>query len=228
MSELIGSVFSFVFGSHSMIATILISMFPIIELKGAIPIGMSEVYWGEFALNGTEAFLFSLLGSSLVVPIIALIFTPILNFLKKTKLFRRLGEYIDEKVKKHSEKINAKTDGESAVSNKKTFLKCLLIFGFVAIPVPLTGVWTGTCVAVAIGLKFWQTVLSVVLGNIVAGLIIVFVCSIFPEFTTILSIIFLAIVLVLAIIVVCKVLFSKKKVDNENSKAEVVEIESEE
>lgn len=226
MSELIGSVFSFVFGSHSMIATILISMFPIIELKGAIPIGMSDVYWGEFALNGTEAFLFSLLGSSLVVPIIALIFTPILNWLKRARLFRRLGEYIDEKVKNHSAKINAKTDGESVVSNKKTFLKCLLIFGFVAIPVPLTGVWTGTCVAVAIGLKFWQTVLSVVLGNIVAGLIIVFVCSIFPEFTTILSIIFLAIVLVLAIIVVCKVLFSKKKVDNE--KELVVEVEKEE
>lgn len=228
MSELIGRVFSFVFGSHSMIATILISMFPIIELKGAIPIGMSEVYWGEFALNGTEAFLFSLLGSSLVVPIIALIFTPILNFLKKTKLFKRLGEYIDEKVKKHSAKITEKADGESGKNGGKTFIKCLLIFGFVAIPVPLTGVWTGTCVAVAIGLKFWQTVLSVVLGNIVAGLIIVFVCSIFPEFTTILSIIFLAIVLVLLLAVVFKVCFSKKKIDEDNSKTDAIEMETEE
>ena len=49
--------------------------------------------------------------------------------------------------------------------------------------------------AVAIGLKFWQTVLSVVLGNMVAGLIIATVCAVFPEFTTILFIIFLVFIL---------------------------------
>ena len=211
MAGLIGKIFSFVFGSHSIIATVLISMLPIIELKGAIPIGMSIDYWGEYALNGTQAFLFSLLGSCLVVPIIALIFTPILNWLKKTKIFRKLGTFIDEKVTKHSSKINRQVDDSNKKS--KTWLKCLLIFGFVAVPLPLTGVWTGTCIAVVIGLKFWQTVLSVILGNVVAGLIIVFVCSVFPEIITILSIVFILIVLVLLCIVLVKIFISKKPDD---------------
>lgn len=216
MADILGKIFSFVFGNHSMIATVIISMFPIIELKGAIPIGMSVDYFGEYALDGTSAFLLSLLGSSLVVPIIALIFTPILNWLKRTKLFSKVGEYIDQKVNKHKSDIDSKVD-KTKNSTKSTIIKSLLIFGFVAIPLPLTGVWTGTCVAVAVGLNLWQTCLSVILGNIVAGLIIVFVCSVFPEIITILSIVFIAIVLVLVAIILFKMFLPK---DNTREKSE--------
>ena len=210
MAELIGSFFASIFGTHSMIATILISMFPIIELKGAIPIGMSVDYWGNYALSGTRSFLFSLLGSCLVVPILAIVFMPILNWLKKTKLFKKIATFVESKVKKHTDDIDKKVDNSSNKKNK-TWLKCLLIFSFVAVPLPLTGVWTGTCVAVIIGLKYWQTVLSVVLGNIVAGLIIVFVCSIFPAFTNVILYIFLACVVIFAIYGLIKGIISKKK-----------------
>lgn len=210
MADILGKIFSFVFGNHSMIATVIISMFPIIELKGAIPIGMSVDYFGEYALDGTSAFLLSLLGSSLVVPIIALIFTPIINWLKRTKLFKRFGEYIDQKVSRHKRDIDSKVDS-TRTKTKSTIIKCLLIFGFVAIPLPLTGVWTGTCVAVAVGLNLWQTCLSVILGNVVAGLIIVFVCSVFPEIITILSIVFILIVLVLIAIILFKMFLPRKE-----------------
>lgn len=220
MAEIIGKLISFVFGNNSIIATVLISMFPIIELKGAIPIGMSTDYWGEFALNSNQAFLFSLLGSCLVVPVVALVFIPLLDWFKKTKIFRKLGDFLDRKVTKHSSKINKQVDDTK--KNKKTLLKCLLIFGFVAVPLPLTGVWTGTCIAVVIGLKFWQTVLSVILGNVVAGLIIVFVCAVFPEIITILSIVFIAIVLIMVVMVVFKIFFSKNA-DTEEIKTENVE-----
>ena len=209
MADFIGGIFSSVFGNHSIFATILISMFPIIELKGAIPIGMSVDYWGIYALNGVESLLFSLIGSSLVVPIIALVFKPILNWLKKTRVFKSIGTFIDDKVKKHSEKLEGEAD--KTKSSKKTFIKCLGVFGFVAVPLPLTGVWTGTCVAVAIGLNFWQTCVSAILGNIVAGLIIMFVCSIFPEITTILSIIFLAIVLCIFVWVIVQIIINTRK-----------------
>ena len=215
MEEFLGGIFAGIFGEHSILATIIISMFPLIELKGGIPVGMSADFWGEHALNGTQAFLFALLGSCLVVPILALIFTPIINWLKRTKVFRRLGEMIDQKVKNHSESINNKTSTEKS-SAKKAWIKCLLIFGFVAIPLPLTGVWTGTCVAVAIGLKFWQTVVSVILGNIVAGLIITCVCSVFPEFTTIIFIIFLAIIACMIVYGLIKYLIGKKRANAEN------------
>lgn len=210
MVEFLGGIFASIFGEHSILATILISMFPLIELKGGIPVGMSRDFWGANVLNGTQAFLFALLGSCLIVPIIALIFKPILEWLKKTKVFRKIGEFIDDKVKTHSESINAKTESEKSTV-KKVWLKALFVFGFVAIPLPLTGVWTGTCVSVAIGLNFWQTCLSAILGNIVAGLIIVFVCSVFPEFTTIIFIIFIAIILVLLAYGIIKFVISNKK-----------------
>ena len=217
MTEFLANFFVSIFGSNSIFATTLISMLPIIELKGAIPIGMSVDYWGEFALTNMEAFLFSLLGSCIVVPIVALIFTPILNFLKRTRFFKNIGKFIDEKVKKHSEKIDGQAEEKSSAG--KVWFKALCVFGFVAIPLPLTGVWTGTCVAVAIGLKFWQTCVSVILGNIVAGLIIMFVCSIFPEIITILSIVFLSIVLAIIIWLIVKIIIrskKNKKVESEN------------
>jgi len=208
--ELLGSFFATIFGEHSIIATIIISMVPLIELKGGIPVGMSTDFWGNNALNGTQGFLYALLGSCLVVPIIALIFTPILNWLKRTKMFRKIGEMIDNKVKKHTKGIEEKVDSEKT-SSKKVWIKSLAVFAFVAVPLPLTGVWTGTCVAVAIGLKFWQTCLSVILGNVLAGLIIVFVCSVFPQFTTVLFLIFLGIIALLLIAGVVKYFISRKK-----------------
>ena len=210
MFEFLGGIFASIFGTHSAIATVIISMFPLIELKGGIPVGMSTDFWGNYALNGTQAFLYALLGSCLVVPILALIFTPIINWLKKTKLFKKLGHVIDQKVKTHSANINSKISDEKS-KTKKTWIKCVLLFAFVAVPLPLTGVWTGTCVGVAIGLKFWQNVVSVVLGNIVAGLIIVFVCSVFPEFTTILFVIVLVLIIIMLTVGVIKFVISSKK-----------------
>ena len=219
MVEFLGGIFATIFGEHSILATIIISMFPLIELKGGIPVGMSVDFWGSNALNGTQAFLFALLGSCLVVPILAYVFTPIVNWLKRTKIFKKLGEMIDQKVKKHSESINNNTESEKSRANI-VWIKSLLIFLFVAIPLPLTGVWTGTCVAVAIGLKYWQTVLSVVLGNVVAGLIIVFVCSVFPEFTTVIFIIFLTIIVMMLVYALIKYFVSKKKSMNKDTTSE--------
>lgn len=214
MAEFIGGIFASIFGSHSILATILISMFPIIELKGAIPVGMNDKFWGEYALNGTQAFLFSLLGSCLVVPILALIFKPLINWLKGTKAFRKIGTFIDNKVRKHSASISARAENSENKSKKKVLIKMLGVFAFVSVPLPLTGVWTGTCVAVAVGLNFWQTVLSVVLGNIVAGVIITTICAIFPQFTTILFLIVLAFVVAIVIYSVIKFALSNKK-DNQ-------------
>lgn len=209
MVDFLGKIFAGIFGTHSGLATVIISMFPLIELKGGIPVGMSTDFWGENALDATTSFLLAMLGSCLVVPILALIFKPIIEWLKKTKFFRKIGNMLDQKIKNHSESIKDKTKNEKSQA-KKTWLKCLFIFGFVAVPLPLTGVWTGTCVAVAIGLKYWQVVLSCVLGNMVAGLIIVTVCAVFPQFTTILFLIFLVFILIMIAYSIIKHIVAKK------------------
>ena len=210
MIEGLGKFFVTIFGRNSWLATTIISMFPIIELKGAIPVGVSREFWGDNALSEPKAFLFSLLGSCLVVPIIALIFKPVISYMKQTKVFKRVALVIEDKVKSSSKRITINSEDGGRSSTKKTILKMLGVFGFVAIPLPLTGVWTGTCIAVCLGLRFWQTVLSVVLGNIVAGFLVTTVCTLFPNFTSILFLIVLAIVIVLLLIMLIKVLTTKK------------------
>lgn len=231
MTEAIRNIFSSIFGDNVILATILIAMLPIIELRGAIPFSMSIDFWGANALSNITGFLYSFLGSSLVVPILALIFIPVINWLKKTKLFAGLATKIENRIKSKSDKINDDADNKtieytelaesenkevknsiSAVKNKKKFwLKVLGLFAFVAIPIPLTGVWTGTCIGVMLGFNFWQTCGIVIVGNLTAGLIITFVCSIFPSFTNVILYIFLACVVIFAIYGLIKGIISKKK-----------------
>ena len=220
MTEFVGQLLASIFGTHSWIATILVSMIPMFELKGAIPIGMSSDFWGNSALGGVEAFLLSLLGSCLVVPILALLFKPLINWLKKTKVFRKLGETLDKRIQRKSDKVMQDVEDQTS-EKKKTWQKMLGVFLFVSVPLPLTGVWTGTCIAVAIGLKFWQTIVSVIAGNIVAGLIIVFVCSVFPQFTTILFYIIASIIIAMILVWLIKMLIEKikhQKVKADNDK----------
>ena len=223
MTETIRNIFSTIFGNNVILATILIAMLPIIELRGAIPFAMSIDFWGTNAMSNISAFIYGFLGSSFVVPILALCFMPVLNWLKKTKIFAKLAKKIESRVKSKSDKINEDANNKSQQHTEliiqentkkydaKFWLKALGLFAFVAIPLPLTGVWTGTCIGVVLGFKFWQTCAIVIAGNLTAGLIITFICSIFPTFTTIILYIFIAFVVIFAIYGLVKGLLSKKK-----------------
>lgn len=223
MTEAIRNLFANIFGDHVILATIIIAMLPIIELRGAIPFAMSIDFWGSNALSNISAFLWSFVGSSLVVPILALIFIPIINWLKKTKWFSGIATKIESRIKSKTDKINQDAEDKSQVNTeqvapeiskkhrKKMWLKALGLFSFVAVPLPLTGVWTGTCVGVMLGFNFWQTCGIVIAGNLVAGLIITFVCSIFPAFTTIILYVFIGVVVLFAVYGIIKSIIAKKK-----------------
>lgn len=212
MTEFIENFFSSVFGDNVVLATILIAIVPIIELKGAIPFAMSTDIWGVFALSEFRALLFSLIGSCLIVPILALIYKPLIEFLKKTKLFKNLASKFESKVNSKKENIEEKIGKK----NKRNFIiKLFSVFIFVALPLPLTGVWTGTCLAVALGLSFFWTYTVVILGNVCAGLIITFISHFFGAN----SIIFFYIILILIIVVLITTLIincikSKKNSQN--------------
>ena len=231
MTEFIENIFSTIFGNNVILATILIAIVPIIELKGAIPFSMSAEIWGNSALSLWPAFFCGLLGSCLVVPLLALIYTPIIRWLKTTKLFKKLAEKlenrvnekrdnIENKLKENNENIqnenSDKANKNKIVYNKKYFLKALGVFAFVAIPLPLTGFWTGTCIAVALGLGFWGSCATVILGNIVAGFIITFVSYLFGDFTLIFFYILIALILIVFIVTLIIKLINKnkKKADN--------------
>lgn len=191
----ISDLFVRIFDGNVVLATVLIAMVPIVELRGAIPFATNSKLWGNLALSNWKALGWSLLGSSLVVPIVAAIFIPIITWLKRTKLFGKLALAVENRIKNKAENMGA----EVAVDKKfgaAYWKKMLAVFVFVAIPLPLTGVWTGSCVAVFLGLDYISSCVCVVIGNIVAGLIIALILQFFPWLNDYLLWIFLAIVAV--------------------------------
>ena len=167
MTEFIQKIVLAIFGENPVLATIFISMIPIVELRGAIPFGSSKEIWGDNALSVWEASLYSVIGSIISAVIIILLLIPIFNFLKKTKFFGRLVDSFEEKFKKQSDKIVE----ESENNKNKGLKKWLGVMTFVAIPLPLTGVWTGSAVAVFLQLGFLKSFTAVSVGAIIAALI---------------------------------------------------------
>ena len=152
---------------NDLIATIIMSCVPLLELKGAI------VFARNIGYDFFSALGLSYLGSTLVFIPIFFLLKPILKLLKKIKWFNifacKVENYFANKaeqtLQKQSEKKSKKVMSE-------TLLKQLGVFIFVAIPLPMTGVWTGTAMAVFLNLKFKDVIWPVVLGNLVAGIII--------------------------------------------------------
>lgn len=211
MAEVITQLSDKVLGFNVWLAVFLVAMVPLVELKGAIPFGMSTSIWGSQALSAWPALLMAFLGCMVVVPIIALIFKPIVTWLDKYKFFHTIISFFTADIRNRSDTINS-TGVKAQHKNIKIIIsKMLLVIIFVAFPIPLTGVWTGTCFAVLLGLNFWQTCLSTILGNFICGLIIIFICNIFPESTLIILYIFLALlVLALIIKIICHIVKKKQ------------------
>lgn len=216
MTEAIAEFFSNVFGDNVILATIIIAIIPMIELKGAIPFSMSKTFWDANALGTWAALGYGFLGSILIVPVLALVFKPIYNAIKDKKFFRAIVHFFVGGVEEKTQKTNEKTKQRS--ERAKFWLKVLAVFVFVAFPVPLTGVWTGTCFAILLGLNFWQTCLTVITGNFVCGLIVAFICAIFPNATAILLFVFigLIVVLLLARVIVAVARRNKQKQEIES------------
>ena len=214
-----GEILTAIFGNNSILATICVSLLPLLELKGAIPFGVSAELWGAAALNTWQAFGWALLGSSLVVPVIALLFRPIYNWLKTKKFFKNILDFIVGDVANRSEKL--KTENQAKSLTRVFWLKIIAVFLFVAFPVPGTGVWTGTCFAVLLGLNFWTICLTVIAGNALCGVIVTFVCQVFPQITHILLVLFL--VLIVAVLLFKVMMHFVKKRRHQSVDAAVTE-----
>ena len=162
----------------------LISILPIIELRGAIPVGAAlgvSFYWN---------YLCAVVGNLLPVPFILLFIPKILDFLARFKIFRPVVEWVRKKADKHSGKIvsndeavekNASATSEEGTEAKTTvevqakkkriggaFWGLLL---FVMIPLPGTGAWTGSLIAALFDLPKRHSFLAVLLGVLGAGVI---------------------------------------------------------
>lgn len=157
------------------LVTFIVSMIPAIEVRGAIPIGL------KMGMKPIVAYIFSCLSALVIIPILMLFLKPLLNALKKTKLFRSIAHGLEDVFKGKAQKIQDKAEvkveirEEEKLKNQKmlTVYKMLGLFAFVAIPLPMTGVWTGTIVAIFLNMDLKKSLIPLVLGNFVAGGIII-------------------------------------------------------
>lgn len=185
-------------GGSKIFATLLVAFFPLIELKGAIPVGV------KFGMPLWQAGLFGYVGSTLVAIPLLLLLKPIFNLLKKWPFFNRIERVFREKA----ENVAKKHEGKSSY-NKLMFLAVVV---FCAVPIPLTGVYTSAAIAVFAGLKFWPSFGAIVIGNLISGSVILLLTYIVGA-ATVDYILYglLAIVVVVLAIFIFKVATSKEK-----------------
>ena len=132
-----------------------ISMVPLIELRGAIP------YAVGFDLPLLPSYIICILGNMLPVPIIFLFARKVLEWGADKPVIGKFFTFCLEKGHKGGVKLQQK-------AGKGLFLALLL---FVGIPLPGTGAWTGTLAASLLDMDFKSSVIAVLLGVVLAGVI---------------------------------------------------------
>ena len=138
---------------------LVISMIPLIELRGAIPIAVGM----ELGLPEWLVLVVAIIGNMLPVPIIYLFARKVLNWgsTAKWQPFKNFCNFCLKKGEKAGKKLLSKA--KSGVY--------FALFLFVAIPLPGTGAWTGTLAASIMNLEFKKTTIAVLAGVLVAGVI---------------------------------------------------------
>ncbi len=170
MSEAIANALYSLF-QNDYLTVFFLSIIPMIEVRGAIPIGVT------LGMDIWVSYVFAVLSALVICPILILFLKPVLNWLKSTKIFKKIGTAFIDLFSEKAKKIDDKAELINDDNAKKKALKIRLkkwvgVFVFVAIPLPMTGVWTGTAVGVFLNQKWYETASAVVLGNFVAGAII--------------------------------------------------------
>ncbi len=132
-----------------------ISMFPLVELRGAIPYAVAQ------GLPLVPSYIISIIGNMLPVPIIFLFARKVLEWGTDKPVIGGFFTFCIEKGDKGGKKLQEK-------AGRGLFVALLL---FVGIPLPGTGAWTGTLAASFLDMDFKSSVIAVMLGVMLAGII---------------------------------------------------------
>ncbi len=129
-----------------------LSMIPIIELRGAIPIGIA------MDLNPIYIYITCVIGSSIISLPVVLLFRQVIDYLRHRKYFNKLIRWIDKKIEGRAKKL------------KTASILGLIIF--VGVPLPTTGSWSGSALASIFKMRLKDSLLGIFIGNAIAGALI--------------------------------------------------------
>ena len=131
------------------IKLMLMSMVPVIELRGAIPLGIA------MDLNPIYVYISCLIGSSLVSIPIVLVFRQVIDFFRHRKYFNIVIRWVDAKIESRAKKLKAAS--------------ILGLIIFVGVPLPTTGSWSGSALASIFKMRIKDALFGVFVGNAIAG-----------------------------------------------------------
>ena len=163
MRQLVSFFISLFNGLKSMpyLIVFLISMIPILELRGGILAASSFL-----CLNPIKSFIVCIIGNIIPIPFILWFITPIFDRLKKTKSLSKVVHKLESKAHQKKDQIER--------------LKYIGLFLFVGIPLPGTGAWTGALIAALLGLPPRKSILPIALGIMVACLLMLLLTYFVP------------------------------------------------
>ncbi len=131
----------------------ILSMLPITELRASIPWGIKF-----YSLSVTEIVFLSILGNILIGILILYAIGPIMKLMSINNLFKSTLDYIFKRTKKKGKLIY--------------LLKFYGLILFVGIPLPLTGVWTGSLAAYLFGLSRKKSIIAITVGVLISSFIV--------------------------------------------------------
>ena len=138
---------------NNLIKVAFLSTLPVTELRGAIPIAISYYH-----LPAMPSYIFAVLGNIFPAIFLLLYLKPFSNFLRRWQIFELFFCWLFQRTRKHEKRYEK--------------YGALFLLFFVAIPLPGTGVWTGSVAAFLFGIRFWYAFPMMAGGVIIAGLIV--------------------------------------------------------
>jgi len=136
---------------------VIVGALPVSELRGAIPLALS------FGMPLAKAFWLAVLGNCLIVAPALFLFKPVTEFLRKFKIWSRFFDRVFERTRRNSDAIQK--------------YEALGLMFFVAIPLPMTGAWSGVIAASLFKIRFRYAFISIIAGVLCAGLIVSALCA---------------------------------------------------
>jgi len=136
------------------LVTVLAAALPVSEVRGAIPLAI-----GVYGYAPSQAYLLSVFGNLLPIVPLLLFLGPVSDFLRRWKLGDRFFTWLFHRTRR------------KYIQDHENFgLTALAIF--VAIPLPMTGAWTGCAIAFLLGFRFWPAFAAIAAGVLLAGIIV--------------------------------------------------------
>lgn len=222
--------------------TVVLATLPIIELRGAMPLGMSTALWGDSALGLGGSALASVIGGILGCFVVVTVFLPLKKLLCKNKYCKKFFDHFEIKANEQIERFLSKKQQKIAKKHAKTtkngstmqstvpnsiqfpaptktknniFWRCLFVFLFCAAPLPFTGVWSAGALCSLLNIRYLPSVITLIFANLVGSGMVTLFCWLFQSYIDLILTIMAIILVLVTVYYLAKFLATKtRKKDN--------------